>query len=288
MSESDDFKNMLEEGNYEDMINYCEDVLDDLCSGIEEHDYEKMTTILEIAAAGCDSIFKKSAGTNIGDKELKLLAEYVKDDLQYRNKTEIVTSGEVDKIEEKIAEYWMYSSLHSFMYASYNIGERLQKSIVYDPDLINKIEPIEAWYLCEIYFSGYITKNEINKNTLDVLIGDELKLCSNDKEGRVFLTNMGVAFFKNEERRIMDKLIKVVLPVEDRHILGNNKNTLIQVIKMKQCHTHSNGEVHITSTCMPLMDGLSPIMTCNEPDSPKAFFASMRETTGIAGGGTIE
>jgi hypothetical protein len=260
----DKFKYMLEKRDYNGMINYCEGILKDLCSNIENNDYPAITTLLKQATNICDSILEMAVAIDIDDEKSKLFAEYLRNDLQSQDETKgkIFAVGDVNEIQSMIAEYWIHSSIYSFMYAIYNIGEYLQRSIVYDSNLINKIQQREAQYLRAIYLNGYVTKDEIAEDTLNLFANDKnkkSKLCSIDENDHVFLTNMGVTFVRNNEDRIMKIPIDVTPSVELPLTLAHRK--------------------HI-ETAVPTPNVIvipSPVLPYNEAGSPESDFHLIRQ-----------
>lgn len=252
-----DFNELLEDMDHKGMIKYCEDRLNELWSiqsdaGGDSNGYEKIEAILRTATDNCDYLVNKAVGVNVGDNRLKQFAEYIQDGRPFQNNKEAFVP---DKIKRSIINYWTYGYIYSYMHAIYTVAEKLQKSVVYDPKLIYEIEPLEAWYLFEIYFKGYITKDEINENVL-YRIKEKKTLYLIDDEGCVFLTNMGVTFIRMNEERIIDRSIDVVQPaICGAHI--DDKDIMRQLIKQELYFINNKGYVVLTEEGVKLLEGIA-------------------------------
>ena len=180
----------------------------DLCSYIVKGDYEKIADILNASSMNCDIVQEKLNHIYNKDDENSMLLVGLRCNLQSQNAVSREPSI-INFVVRIFTEYLNLFCFYSYMHAIYNIGARLQNTIVYNPELINEIEPFEASQLIKIYKNGYAMKYEFNEYTLGRFANnsnEKFKIIHVDKVGRVTLTNMGLNFIKMEFDRIIVKV----------------------------------------------------------------------------------
>lgn len=184
-------------------MDYCEDMLNYLCLAIETNKNEMLNRIFEEITENCNEIFALAGVSNIeiDDDELILFIEELKK-VCINNPSINIEQKEKDEIKYELIDRWKYASIYSFLYSIYNMGRRLQRDIVYSPELFLDLKRNEAKYLLDIYSNKYIIKEKDNEMSINQLICK--KLCSVDGKDRVFLTNMGMKIIKFEKNHLIE------------------------------------------------------------------------------------